>query len=73
MEHSGRNQGNRWQMLRLVDRGNEPKPLRRLRLVAATQNGKEGVSGSSPEEGSAKAAEILAFSVERTWTSFSVL
>src|SRR6059036_3113647 len=35
-------------------------------------HGKEGVDGSSPSEGSAKAAQIAAFSVEGTCTSSSV-
>jgi hypothetical protein len=35
-------------------------------------DGKEGVSGSSPEEGSAKAPQIGAFSLARTYTISSV-
>jgi hypothetical protein len=37
-----------------------------------TFHGKEGVDGSSPSEGSEKAAQIAAFSVEGTCTSSNV-
>ena len=59
MEQSGRNQ---WQS---VANGKGPKTpqsgenrCRRLRPVAVTPNGKEGVDGSSPSEGFEKPLQI---------------
>jgi len=43
---------------------NKPKPL--LRVATGCAHGKEGVDGSSPSEGSAKAPEIGAFSFSST-------
>jgi hypothetical protein len=62
MEPNGRNHGNRWQM------GTVPKRFRQTKTVAVGCNqlpesfhGQEGVDGSSPSEGSAKALQIRAF------------
>src|SRR6266508_6371999 len=73
MEQSGRN---RWQ---LVATGDARKRLGQAKTVAVGcdqlpigAHGKEGVDGSSPSEGSAKAAEIAAFCVEGTCTSPSM-
>jgi hypothetical protein len=65
--------GNRSQM------GHARKPPYQAKIVAAgcdqlpcRAHGKEGVDGSSPSEGSAKAAQTAAFSIERTCTNSSV-
>jgi hypothetical protein len=50
---------------------NKPKPLP-LVATSCRSDGKEGVDGSSPSEGSAKATEIAAFCVEGTCTSSSM-
>jgi hypothetical protein len=62
MEQSGRNQ---WQ---LVANGNAQRRLKQAETVATDRDqlpigahGKEGVDGSSPSEGSAKAPEIGTF------------
>src|SRR6266508_3551143 len=73
MEQSGRN---RWQ---LVATGDARKRLQQAKTVAVGcdqlpigAHGKEGVDGSSPSEGSAKAAQIAAFSAGATCTSSSM-
>jgi hypothetical protein len=56
-----------------------PKPLKQaksiavgLRLVARASNGKEGVVGSSPTEGSAKSLQTGPFPIELSCTTFRV-
>ena len=73
MEPSGRNQ---WQP---VANGKAPKPARTSQTVATGCNqlpigahGKEGVDGSSPSEGSAKAQQMPAFDFGLTCTSSSL-
>src|SRR5207244_85943 len=69
----------------VATRGNQrqidgpPKPQKRAKSVAsgcdrlrATFHGKEGVDGSSPSEGSAKAPHVGAFLFSRTCTSSHV-
>jgi hypothetical protein len=61
--------GNQWQIRRSQERLSEAETL----AVGCDQlpigaHGKEGVDGSSPSEGSSKAAQIGAFAVERSCT-----
>jgi hypothetical protein len=65
--------GNRWQMDGPRKRGNQAKTV----AVGCDQlpkgaHGKEGVDGSSPSEGSAKAPQIGAFCLTGTCTFSSV-
>jgi hypothetical protein len=62
MEPSGRNRGNRWQIAKARSRRSKPRAV----AVGCDQlpesfHGKEGVDGSSPSEGSAKAPHTAAF------------
>jgi hypothetical protein len=59
--------------------GRPPKPLKQAKSIAVgcdwlprASNGKEGVSGSSPEEGSAKGPEIGPFRIRLSCTRSSV-
>jgi hypothetical protein len=69
----GATRGNRWQIAKARNRGSKPRTVAvgcdRLREEA---HGKEGVSGSSPEEGSPKEPQIGAFCLARTCTISSV-
>ncbi len=70
---AGATSGNRWQTRRPRKRRIQAKTVATgCDQLPIGAHGKEGVDGSSPSEGSAKAAEIAAFCVKGTCTSSSM-
>ncbi len=70
---AGATSGNRWQMHELQNLQEQAKTVATgCDQLPLKLDGKEGVDGSSPSEGSAKAAEIAAFCVDGTCTSPSM-